>query len=144
MKALIQRVKTASVIIDKQLFSKIDKGYLVFIGIDKEDSEDKIEWLVNKIVNLRIFENDEGKMLLSISEVKGEILLVSQFTLSGNCQKGNRPSFDGAMPPKEAEEIYEKFVLKLREKISVKTGKFGAMMDVALVNDGPVTFMIEK
>ena len=144
MKVLIQRVKQASVTIENALYSQIDKGYLIFLGIEKDDSEDKIEWLVNKILNLRIFENDEGKMTHSIIDVQGEILLVSQFTLCGNCKKGNRPSFDNAMLPKEAEILYEKFINVLSENITVKTGSFGAMMDVALINDGPVTFMIEK
>ena len=144
MKILIQRVKQASVTIENTLYSQIDKGYLIFLGIEKDDSEDKIEWLVNKILNLRIFENDEGKMTHSIIDVQGEILLVSQFTLCGNCKKGNRPSFDNAMLPKEAEILYEKFINVLSENITVKTGSFGAMMDVALINDGPVTFMIEK
>ena len=144
MKVLIQRVKQASVTIENALYSQIDKGYLIFLGIEKDDSEDKIEWLVNKILNLRIFENDEGKMTHSIIDVQGEILLVSQFTLCGNCKKGKRPSFDNAMLPKEAEILYEKFINVLSENITVKTGSFGAMMDVALINDGPVTFMIEK
>lgn len=144
MKILIQRVKQASVTIENTLYSQINKGYLIFLGIEKNDSEDKIEWLINKILNLRIFENDEGKMTHSIIDVQGEILLVSQFTLCGNCKKGNRPSFDDAMPPQEAQILYEKFVQELSQKIRVKTGVFGAMMDIALINDGPVTFMIEK
>ncbi|MBO5948497.1 D-tyrosyl-tRNA(Tyr) deacylase [bacterium] len=144
MKILIQRVKQASVTISNTLYSQINKGYLIFLGIEKDDSEDKIEWLINKILNLRIFENDEGKMTHSIIDVQGEILLVSQFTLCGNCKKGNRPSFDNAMPPQEAQILYEKFVQELSQKIRVKTGVFGAMMDIALINDGPVTFMIEK
>ena len=144
MKILIQRVKQASVTISNTLYSQINKGYLIFMGIEKNDSEYKIEWLINKILNLRIFENDEGKMTHSIIDVQGEILLVSQFTLCGNCKKGNRPSFDNAMPPQEAQILYEKFVQELSQKIRVKTGVFGAMMDIALINDGPVTFMIEK
>lgn len=144
MKILIQRVKQASVTIENTLYSQINKGYLIFLGIEKDDSEDKIEWLINKILNLRIFENDEGKMTHSIIDIQGEILLVSQFTLCGNCKKGNRPSFDNAMPPQEAQILYEKFVQELSQKIRVKTGVFGAMMDIALINDGPVTFMIEK
>lgn len=144
MKVLIQRVKQASVTIENTLYSQIDKGYLIFLGIEKDDSEDKIEWLVNKILNLRIFENDEGKMTHSIIDVQGEILLVSQFTLCGNCKKGNRPSFDNAMSPKDAQILYEKFIKILSQNIVVKTGSFGAMMDIALINDGPVTFMLEK
>lgn len=144
MKILIQRVKQASVTIENTLYSQINKGYLIFLGIEKNDSEDKIEWLINKILNLRIFENDEGKMTHSIIDIQGEILLVSQFTLCGNCKKGNRPSFDDAMPPQEAQILYEKFVQELSQKTEVKTGVFGAMMDITLINDGPVTFMIEK
>ena len=144
MKALIQRVKSASVTIDDKLYSSIDKGYLVLLGIEKDDSENKIDWLVNKILNLRIFENQEGKMSESILDVSGTILLVSQFTLCGDCKKGNRPSFDNAMKPELAKKIYEEFIKKLSERIIVKTGVFGAMMDISLINDGPVTFMIEK
>lgn len=144
MKALIQRVKSASVTIDDSLYSSIDKGYLVLLGIENEDSEDKIEWLINKILSLRIFENEDGKMSNSILDICGEILLVSQFTLCGNCKKGNRPSFDNAMKPDDAEKMYNKFVKKMKEKIAVKTGVFGAMMDISLINDGPVTFMVEK
>ena len=144
MKALVQRVKSASVTIDGNLYSQINPGYLVLLGIEKNDTEDKIDWMVNKLINLRIFENEEGKMALSILDVKGEILLVSQFTLCADCKKGNRPSFDNAMSPKDAECFYNKFVDCLKQKISVKTGVFGAMMEVALINDGPVTFMVEK
>ncbi len=144
MKALIQRVKSASVTIDGELYSKIGHGYLILLGVEKGDSEEKIPWMVNKIVNLRIFENEEGKMSQSVMDVNGEILVVSQFTLCADCKKGTRPSFDSAMPPKEANEMYEKFVKELGEKITVKTGVFGAMMDVALINDGPVTIMLEK
>ena len=144
MKALIQRVKSASVTIDGELYSKTGQGYLILLGVEKGDSEEKILWLVNKIINLRIFENEEGKMALSVLDVNGEILVVSQFTLCADCKKGTRPSFDSAMAPKEANEMYEKFVKVLGEKITVKTGVFGAMMDVALINDGPVTIMLEK
>ena len=144
MKALIQRVKNASVTIDEKLCSKIDHGFLILLGIEKGDDEEKISWLVNKILNLRIFENEEGKMSKSVLDVDGEILVVSQFTLCADCKKGTRPSFDSAMAPKEASEMYDKFVKILSEKITVKTGVFGAMMDVELVNDGPVTIMLEK
>ena len=144
MKALLQRVKRASVTIDGNLYSEVGHGYLVLLGVEKGDTEEKIPWLVNKIVNLRIFENEEGKMSLSVLDTKGEILVVSQFTLCADCKKGTRPSFDSAMPPKEANEMYEKFVKELSEKITVKTGVFGAMMEVSLINDGPVTIMLEK
>ena len=144
MKALIQRVKSASVTIGGNLYSEIANGYLVLLGVEKGDTEEKIPWLVNKIVNLRIFENEEGKMSLSVLDTKGEILVVSQFTLCADCKKGTRPSFDSAMPPKEANEMYEKFVKELSEQITVKTGVFGAMMEVSLITDGPVTIMLEK
>ena len=144
MKALIQRVKDASVTIEGKLYSQIGHGFLILLGIEKEDSEEKIQWLINKIVNLRIFENEEGKMAQSVLDVKGEILVVSQFTLCADCKKGTRPSFDNAMKPDLAEKLYEKFVKELSEKITVKTGVFGAMMDVQLINDGPVTIMLEK
>ena len=144
MKALVQRVKNASVSINGTLYSQINHGLLVLLGVEKGDTEDKIDWMVNKLVNLRIFENDERKMTLSVFDVKGEILLVSQFTLCADCKKGTRPSFDSAMSPKDAEKMYEKFISCLKQKISVKTGVFGAMMDVSLINDGPVTVMVEK
>lgn len=144
MKILIQRVKTASVTIENKLFSKIEKGMLIFLGIEKDDVEADMDWLINKIKNLRIFADEEDKMNCSIVDIDGEILLVSQFTLASNCKKGNRPSFDNAMKPTEANVMYEKFIKKLQQEgLKVKTGQFGAMMDIALINDGPVTFMVE-
>jgi len=145
MKALIQRVKKASVTIENQLYSKIDAGLLVFLGVAKGDSEENADKLVDKISKLRIFEDENEKMNLSITDIKGEILVVSQFTLCGNCEKGTRPSFDNAEIPSKANELYEYFVAKLKTiGLPVKTGKFAAMMDIELVNDGPVTFMVEK
>ncbi len=145
MKALIQRVKSASVTIDKKIYSSINKGLLIFLGVEKGDSKFNADWICEKIVKLRIFEDENGKMNRSIIDEQGEILVVSQFTLCGNCQKGTRPSFDSAMEPVEANDLYEYFVLKLKQlNISSKTGKFGAMMDISLINDGPVTFMVEK
>lgn len=145
MKALLQRVKRASVTIENELFSSVGKGLLVFLGVQKADTEENADKLVQKILNLRIFEDENEKMNLSVSDVCGEILVVSQFTLCGNCAKGTRPSFDDAQLPQRANELYEYFVNKLKVSgLVVKTGKFGAMMDVELVNDGPVTFMIEK
>jgi len=144
MKTLIQRVKRASVSIDNSLYSQISKGMLIFLGIEKDDTESDIDWLCNKIKNLRIFADENDKMNCSITDIDGEILFVSQFTLASDCKKGNRPSFDNAMKPAEAEIMYEKFIEKLRkENLKVKTGQFGAMMDIELINDGPVTFMIE-
>lgn len=145
MKALIQRVKEASVTIDGELYSKIGHGILIFLGVEKSDTEENSEKLSQKISSLRIFEDENEKMNLSIKDVNGEILVVSQFTLCGDCKKGTRPSFDNAAPPERAAELYEDFVTKLQAmNFVVKTGKFRAMMDVSLINDGPVTFMVKK
>ena len=145
MKALIQRVKKASVTIDGKLFSEIDRGLLVFLGVEKGDGYENADKLADKIINLRIFEDGNDKMNLSLVDVKGEILVVSQFTLCGNCAKGTRPSFDNAELPQKANGLYEYFVSVLKSRqIHTQTGKFGAMMDVELINDGPVTFMVEK
>lgn len=145
MKALIQRVKRASVTIGGELYSKIDKGLLVFLGVEKGDTVENCEKLSQKVLNLRIFEDENDKMNLSVNDVKGEILVVSQFTLCGDCKKGTRPSFDKAAHPDIAVKLYEDFVGKMRASgLKTETGKFRAMMDVELVNDGPVTFMVEK
>ena len=144
MKVLIQRVKKASVTIDNSLYSQINTGILALVGIEKGDSEEKIEKMAAKLVNLRIFPDENDKMNKSILDIQGEMLIVSQFTLCGNCKKGTRPSFDGSAPPEIADKLYENFVEKIKSHgINVGTGKFGAMMDVALINDGPVTFMLE-
>ena len=145
MKAVIQRVKNASVSIGGNLFSSINAGILVLLGIEKGDSVQEAEYVCGKLLRLRIFEDENEKMNYSVADIKGEILVVSQFTLAGNVKKGNRPSFDNAMKPDEAEILYEKFVemLKLSD-LKIETGKFGAMMEVSLVNDGPVTFIIEQ
>lgn len=145
MKALIQRVKKASVTIDGELYSQIGSGMLVLLGVEKGDEQLNADKLAEKLVNLRIYEDENEKMNLSIKDIKGEMLVVSQFTLCGDCKKGTRPSFDKSASPQIANELYEYFIAKVKElNIEVKTGKFAAMMDVELINDGPVTFMIEK
>lgn len=145
MKALVQRVKSASVLIEGKVYSQISQGMLIFLGVEKPDEISNAQKLSEKLVNLRIFDDENGKMNKSLLDIQGEILVVSQFTLLGDCKKGTRPSFDKAAPPEVANELYEKFVeLIAQYGLIVKTGKFQAMMDVSLINDGPVTFMIEK
>lgn len=145
MRLVIQRVKKAQVDIEKEFFSKIDKGILVFTAVAKEDTFADIDYLAEKLVNLRIFEDEAGKMNLSAIDVKCEFLIVSQFTLLGDCVKGRRPSFDKAADPKKGEEFYGYFIQRVRDhNLRVETGKFRAMMDVFLVNDGPVTFILDS
>lgn len=145
MKALIQRVKSASVTIDGLLYSKIGQGLLVFLGVEKGDDKLNAEKLADKLSKLRIFEDENEKMNHSILDIEGEMLIVSQFTLCGDCKKGTRPSFDKSAPPQIANELYEYFISQVKSfNIPVQTGIFGAMMDVELINDGPVTFMVEK
>ena len=144
MKILIQRVKEASVTIDNKEYSSINKGILALVGIEKNDTLEKVQKAAKKIANLRIFPDENDKMNLSLIDIKGEMLIVSQFTLCGDCKKGTRPSFDKSAPPAIANELYEKFVAEIKTyNIQIATGVFGAMMDVKLINDGPVTFMIE-
>lgn len=145
MKCLIQRVKKASVTINGELYSKIDAGILALLGVEKGDSLENAEKLAEKILKLRIFEDENGKMNKSLLDTKGEILIVSQFTLCGDCKKGTRPSFDKSEKPELANKLYEDFVNIVKMAgVKTDTGKFGAMMDVELINDGPVTFMLEK
>lgn len=145
MKALIQRVKRASVSIDGELYSSINNGLLVFVGVEKSDEKLNAEKLADKILKLRVFEDENEKMNLSVADVKGELLIVSQFTLCGDCKKGTRPSFDNSAPLDKAVELYEYFTECVKQSgLVVATGKFRAMMEVELVNDGPVTFWLEK
>lgn len=145
MRAVIQRVKEASVKIEGQIFSRIEKGLLVLLGIEENDSEQDAEVLAGKISRLRIFEDAEGVMNLSVKEVSGEILTVSQFTLHASTKKGNRPSYIKAARPEKAVPLYEHFIRCLQNETGkeIKTGKFRAMMDVSLINDGPVTIIID-
>src|SRR6266542_5492589 len=145
MKAVLQRVTRAMVEVEGKTVGKIDRGILVLLGVEKDDAEKDAEWLAEKIVNLRMFEDEAGKMNLSVQDVQGGILAVSQFTLAGNCSKGRRPSFDTAAPPREANELYQYFVAKVREcGVPVETGIFQADMQVSLTNNGPVTFILES
>ncbi len=145
MKALIQRVTRAEVLIEGNLFSEIGKGILVLLGIEKGDTEKDVEYLVKKVSLLRIFEDANKKMNLSAIDIKGEFLVISQFTLSADCRKGNRPSFDHAEDPARAHELYLQFIDRLRKTgLLVKSGDFGAYMHVHLVNDGPVTILLDS
>ena len=144
MRLVIQRVSEASVSVDNAVCGKINAGVLVFLGIHKNDKTEDTEWLVNKLINLRIFTDDAGKMNLSLKDIKGEALIVSQFTLYADCTTGRRPSFTEPALPERAIPIYEKFVSEVKNAIgNVQTGIFGALMKVSLVNDGPVTFIID-
>jgi D-tyrosyl-tRNA(Tyr) deacylase len=145
MKAVIQRVGFASVTVDQELVARISHGILVLLGVEKGDDEAKADWLAEKIAGLRIFPDEDGKMNLSVADVGGELLVVSQFTLAGNCSKGKRPSFDTAAPPDQGKHLYEYFVGAVKSLgLPVQTGIFQADMKVHLVNDGPVTFILER
>ncbi|QDU63855.1 D-tyrosyl-tRNA(Tyr) deacylase [Planctomycetes bacterium Pan216] len=144
MRVLVQRVSRASVTIEGEVVGAIGQGLLVLLGITASDGDAQIEFLAEKLLGLRIFPDDEGKMNRSVRDIGGGLLVVSQFTLYGDCRKGRRPSFIDAAPPPISEPLYERFVERLRRsELEVQTGRFGAMMDVELVNDGPVTLMIE-
>ncbi len=145
MKAVIQRVTSASVAVEEEIVGQIGQGIMILLGVEKGDDENKADWLVDKICGLRIFSDADGKMNLSVQDVGGSLLVISQFTLAGNCTKGKRPSFDTAAPPDEGKRLYEYFVAAARQTgIPVATGIFQADMQVSLVNDGPVTFNLEK
>ena len=142
MKVVLQRVKSAYVKVDSDVISEIDNGYLLLWGIEEADSEVESEILINKILNFRIFSDENLKMNKSITDISGEILIVSQFTLAGKFLKGNRPSFVNAKSPEIAEEMILKIVEEISKYVTVKTGRFGAMMDIGLINDGPATFVL--
>lgn len=145
MKALIQRVSEARVEIDGEIFSRIGTGLLVFLSVEKGDTYDDLQYLAKKIAHMRIFGDARQKMNLSVLDIGGEILAVSQFTLSADCRKGNRPSFDDAENPLKAENMYMRFIEKLRETgLTVQTGNFGSYMQVKLINDGPVTIALDS
>lgn len=145
MKFVIQRVSKASVSIDGNVVGAIDKGYMVLIGIGKEDTTKEADRLVDKMLKMRIFDDEEGKTNLSLADVNGSLLLISQFTLYADCRKGNRPSFINAAPPAEAESLYEYIISKCKEQVqNVQTGSFGADMKVELTNNGPFTIILDS
>lgn len=146
MRALIQRVKSASVTVDGKIIGEIQQGLLILLGMCHEDHAGQLPWLVEKLIHLRIFSDEAGKMNRSVQDVDGSLLVVSQFTLYGDCRTGRRPSFTNSLAPDQAKILYEQLVDQLRHKIGnekVQTGEFGAEMQVELINDGPVTFLLE-
>ena len=144
MRIVAQRVKESRVVVEGKLSGAIGAGLLVFLGIHREDSMSQIPWLVNKLVNLRIFQDEQGKMNLSVKDMRGEILVVSQFTLYANCFGGRRPDFLDAAPPSIAIPLYEEFINAIKKEVGkVETGIFGASMEVFLVNDGPITIFLD-
>ena len=145
MKLVLQRVANAAAYIEGQTVARISQGLLIFFGVEKNDNSDKVNYLADKALTLRIFQDDKGKMNFSCLDVSGEVLVISQFTLAGDCTKGKRPSFDNAAQPKEAKFLYRQFIEKVSESgLTVKEGEFGANMQVELVNDGPVTFFLSR
>jgi D-aminoacyl-tRNA deacylase len=145
VKVVLQRVSRAAVTVAGERVSEIDRGLLLLVGIAREDTGAQAEWLAEKVAGLRVFNDEEGRMNLSVADVAGAVLAVSQFTLLADARKGKRPSFVNAAPPEEAEPLFEHFCSRLRERgLEVGTGVFGAMMEVELVNDGPVTIVLER
>ena len=145
MRAVIQRVSEASVTVDGQITGQIEKGLLVLLGVATEDTPEDIDWLIKKMIQLRIFNDSEGKMNLSIQDIGGDFLIISQFTLFADCKKGNRPSYTKSAPPSIAIPLYESFLSQLKSQFSgkVEAGIFGADMKVRLLNDGPVTILLD-
>ena len=145
MRLLLQRVSRAEVRVDGRVTGRVGPGYCLFVGFTHGDGQEQVEWMADKVIGLRLFGDEEGKMNLSLDDVGGGLLVVSQFTLYGDARKGRRPSFIDAARPEAAEELYDSFVALLRERgVWVETGEFGAMMDVDLVNAGPVTLWLER
>ncbi|NET32096.1 MAG: D-tyrosyl-tRNA(Tyr) deacylase [Cyanothece sp. SIO1E1] len=146
MKVVVQRVKKASVSVDGEVVGVIQKGLLLLVGVHHDDTEDQLKWMCEKILKLRVFSDEEGKMNKSVSDVGGGILVVSQFTLYGDTKKGTRPSYIEAARPEKAEPMYKKMIeyFNTHSSLLIQGGRFGAMMDVSLVNDGPVTLILEK
>ncbi len=145
MKIVLQRVLRSSVMVDDEVVGKIGRGLTILFGAEKGDTDKAVDALAEKVVHLRIFADDQGKMNLSCLDVQGDILVVSQFTLAGDCSRGRRPGFDNAAAPEDAQRLYQKFVGKLAgSKLNVQEGRFGAHMQVDIVNDGPVTFILER
>jgi D-tyrosyl-tRNA(Tyr) deacylase len=145
MRAVIQRVRQASVTIDGAVHGEIDRGMVVLLGIHGNDTLTDLQWLAKKIVNLRIFDDQQGKMNLSLADIDGAMLIISQFTLYGDCRKGRRPGFSSAAPPETAEPLYRRFIEEIQKKqVKVATGIFQAVMDVELVNEGPVTLLLDS
>ena len=144
MRAVVQRVTSASVTVAGETVGQISHGLLVLLGVAQDDREQDVVQLAQKLIGLRVFDDDAGKMNLDVVQVSGAMLIVSQFTLLADCRKGRRPSYTGAAPPQLAESLYEAFIIAVSSQgVPVETGRFGAMMDVALVNDGPVTLIVE-
>jgi len=144
MRAVVQRVSEAKVTVEGEVTGAIDDGVVVLLGVTDNDSEKDANYLVDKIVNLRIFPDQEDKMNLSLLDIKGEALVISQFTLFGDCRKGRRPSYSHAAPPELANDLYELFIEKMKQILPVESGRFQAMMDVHLVNSGPVTLLLDS
>ena len=145
MKIVVQRVLRSSVSVNDEMIGEISRGLMILFGAEKGDKDEAVYALADKVLNLRIFADDQGKMNRSCIDIEGEILVVSQFTLASDCSRGRRPGFDNAAVPEEAERLYQNFIKKLAEsKLNIQEGRFGADMQVDIVNDGPVTFILER